>query len=76
MRSWLRLRGWALLIGVLILGAVGIIYEVEIQRGIGASAVIGTVQTAEDTILVWSQVDPTNRLRIKGVSDRPYRTGP
>ena len=59
MRNWLKLRGWALIIGAGILAAVGIIYAVEIQRGIGASVVVGTVQTAEDTILVSKQIDPT-----------------
>ena len=64
MRGWLRLRGWALLIGAFILGAVGIIYAVEIQRGIGASAVVGEVQTVEDTILVWNQIDPNQQPLI------------
>ena len=57
----LNLRSGILLIGVLLLAA-GIAYATtQIQRDdIGASFVIGQVQTAEDTIVLYSQIGPPN----------------
>ena len=39
--------------------ALGIAYAVEIQRSVGGSLVVGKVETAEETILLYSRITPT-----------------
>ena len=38
---------------------VGIAYAVEIQRSLSGSVIVGKVETAEDTILLYSSIDPS-----------------
>ena len=58
MRKRLSIKGGIFLLAVLSLIAIGVVYAVEIERGISGSVIIGQVQTAEETILLYAQVDP------------------
>ena len=59
MKKRLSVKGGMLLLAALGLIAIGVAYAVEIERGISGSVIIGQVETAEDTILLYAQVDPT-----------------
>ena len=59
MRKRLSIKGGIFLLAVLSLIAIGVAYAVEIERGISGSAIIGQVETAEETILLYTQVQPT-----------------
>ena len=59
MRKRLSLKGGITLLAVLGLIAIGVAYAVEISRPITGSVIIGQVETAEETILLYTQVDPT-----------------
>ena len=72
MRKALRPKSLASLMIVLAVVALGIAYAVEIQRGVGASVVIGNVETVEDTILVWGSVTPEK----VPLTDLAFSSGP
>ena len=59
MRKWLKFRSALFLLAVLVIIGVGITYAVQIQRQVSGSVVIGTVETVDDTILVWKSIAPT-----------------
>ena len=48
------------ILGLAILLASGLVYAAVIQRDVPGSFVIGRVQTAEDTILLYEQVQPSS----------------
>ena len=58
MSRYLTFRfGLALAIALAIL-ALGIAYALQIQRGVSGSVIIGRVQTAQETLLLYSQSPP------------------
>ena len=59
MTKVLTFRKVMLLAAVTTIIAVGIAYAVEIQRGVGGSLVVGKVETAEETILLYSSMEPS-----------------
>lgn len=59
MTQLLTFRKVMLFAVVAMIVAVGIAYAVEIQRSVGGSLVVGKVETAEETILLYSQLTPT-----------------
>ncbi len=58
MKKWLSVKNAVLTAAALAIVAIGVAYAVEIQRGVGGSVIVGTVDTVEDTILLWQSVDP------------------
>ena len=59
MAARLNLKSGIFLIGLLLIIGVGIIYAVQIQREVSGSVIIGTVETVDETILVWKSIAPT-----------------
>ena len=59
MTKVLTFRKVLLFAAVVMIVAVGIAYAVEIQRSVGGSLVVGRVETAEETILLYSRITPT-----------------
>ena len=59
MRKWLNLRSGVLLAAVFVIMAVGITYAIDIQKGVSGSVLIGKVETPDDTVLVWRNVEPS-----------------
>ena len=58
MKKWLSVKNAVLTAAALAIVAIGVACAVEIQRGVGGSVIVGTVDTVEDTILLWQSVDP------------------
>ena len=59
MRKRLSIKGGITLLAVLGLIAIGVAYAVEISRPITGSVIIGQVKTAEETILLYAEIEPT-----------------
>ena len=55
MRKRLSIKGGIFLLAILDLIAIGVAYAVEIERGISGSVIIGQVETAEETILLYPE---------------------
>ena len=59
MKSRLSVKAGLALVAALAVVVAGVVYAASlISRNLGGSFAIGTVQTAEDTILLYSQLDP------------------
>ena len=61
MNKFLSFRGGLLIVAVAALVALGVAYAVQIQRGVTGAVIIGRVQTAEETLLLYSQ--PSSQYR-------------
>ena len=66
MRNWLNVKRALLLVAVLGIVAIGVGYAVGTERGVTGSVIIGRVETAEETILLYTQVPvvPLEELRF------------
>ena len=59
MKGLPNLKRPALLVAVLVIIAVGVAYAVEIQRSVAGALVVGRVETVEETILLYSSIEPS-----------------
>ncbi len=63
MRKWLKPKTGALVVAVLFVLAGSLAYALtEISRDVDGSVIVGTVETAEETILLWKSIDPKEPL--------------
>ena len=63
MSKWLKPKAGALVVPILFVAAGGLAYALtEISRNVGGSVIVGTVETAEETILLWKSLDPKEPL--------------
>ena len=58
MNKFLSFRGGLVIVAVAAFVALGVAYAVQIQRGVTGAVIIGRVQTAEETLLLYSEPPP------------------